>query len=284
MTDTVAVQRIKEQQTRHWNAVAGGWAAWLAWTERSFLSVTECVADRAGWAPGVRVLDLACGAGYPALAAAVRVSPGGKVIASDLAPEMTEVAAAAAAAAGITNIEFRTMDAEQLEIEDASVDSVTNVYGLMFCPDPLRAVREAHRVLRPGGRIAIVTWDERSKSSFFSVITPVAAKHLSLAEPAPGVPGPFRFSSPAELDSMMRTVGFEDVRVESRSMPLELDSADQYCQMFGDVAWKSRIDALDAARLRAFRDDVRRAVDPFVENGRVRLTAASLCTSGRKAW
>src|SRR5262245_23923979 len=283
MTDTAAAQRIKEQQTRHWNAVAGGWAAWLAWTERNFLPVTECVADRAGWRPGVRVLDVACGAGYPALAAAVRVRPGGTVIASDLAPEMTAVAAAAAAAAGITNIEFRTLDAEQLEVDDVSIDSVTNVYGLMFCPDPLRAVREAYRVLSPGGRIAIVTWDEPSKSSFFNVITPVAAKHLVLTAPAPGSPGPFRFSSPAELDSMMRTVGFEDVRVEKRSMLLELDSADQYCQVFGDVAWKSRIDALDAARLQAFREDVRRVVEPYIERGRLRLTAASLCTSGRRA-
>src|SRR5262245_59992671 len=284
MTDTAAAQRIKEQQTRHWNAVAGGWAAWLAWTERNFLAVTECVADRAGWAPGVRVLDIACGAGYPALAAAVRVRPGGTVIASDLAPEMTAVAAAPASAAGITNIEFRTLDAEHLEVDDASVDSVMNVYGLMFCPDPLRAVREAYRVLRPAGRIAIVTWDEPSKSSFFNIITPVAAKHLSLTAPAPGAPGPFRFSSPAELDSMMVTAGFEDVRVESRSMALEFDSADQYCQVFTDVAWKFRIDALYGVRLEAFREDVRRAVDRFVEHGRVRLVAASLCTSGRKAW
>src|SRR5262245_27042172 len=284
MTDTAAAQRITEHQTRHWNAVAGGWAAWLAWTERNFLPVTECVADRAGWRPGVRVLDVACGAGYPALAAAVRVRPGGTVIASDLAPEMTAVAAAAAAAAGITNIEFRTLDAERLGIDDASVDSVTNVYGLMFCPDPPRAVREAYRVLRSGGRIAIVTWDEPSKSSFFNVIAPVGAKHLSLSAPAPGAPGPFRFSSPAELDSIMRSAGFADVRVENRSMMLELDSADQYCQVFADVAWKFRIDALDVAGLEAFREDVRRAVDPFVEHGRVRLAAASLCASGRKAW
>src|SRR5262245_65939103 len=94
MTDTAAAQRIKEQQTRHWNAVAGGWAAWLAWTERNFLAVTECVADRAGWAPGVRVLDIACGAGYPALAAAVRVRTGGTVIWTDLRPECKPVARA----------------------------------------------------------------------------------------------------------------------------------------------------------------------------------------------
>jgi SAM-dependent methyltransferase len=282
VTDAAAAQRIKEQQTKHWNSVAAGWAAWLAWTEREFAPLTDWFVERAGWAPGARVLDVACGAGYPALAAAAVVGPGGTVVASDISPDMIAVTAAAAMAAGLENIECRTMDAEQLAIDDASVDAVTNAYGLMFCPDPVRAIREAHRALKAGGCIAIATWDELSKSPFFNVIFAVGAKHLSLSPPAPGVPGPFRFSVPGEMESLLQNAGFVDVRVESRPMSLAFESAAQYCQIFMDVAWKARIAALAEPQLKAFRDDVARAVQPHMAGGELRLVATSLCASGRK--
>ena len=281
MTDTPAVQQFKEQQTRHWNSVAGGWAAWLAWTEREFAPLTEWFAERAGWAPGARILDVASGSGYPALAAAARVRPGGTVVASDISPDMLAVTSAAAAAAGLENLEYRTMDAEALTIDDASVDAVTNAYGLMFCPDPGRAIREAHRVLKPGGRIALVAWDQLSKSPFFNVIFPVGGKHLSLTPSAPGVPGPFRFSTPGELESLLRDAGFVDVRVESRPISLAFESAAHYGRIFMDVAWKARIDALAEPQLEAFRDDVAAAVQPQMAGGALRLVATSLCASGR---
>jgi enediyne biosynthesis protein CalE5 len=282
VTDDATAQRIKEQQTKHWNSVAEGWSSWLTWTEREFAPLTDWFVERAGWAPGARVLDVACGAGYPALAAAARVRPGGSVVASDIAPEMMAVTSSAAAAAGLDNIECRTMDAEALAIDDASIDAVTNAYGLMFCPDPRRAIGEAHRVLKPGGRIAVVTWDELSRSSFFHVILPVGAKHLSLAPPAPGAPEPFRFAVPGEVELLLRDAGFVDVRVESRPMWLAFESVAQYCQIFTDVAWKARIAALSEPQLTAFRDDVADAVQPHVAGSELRLVATSLCASGRK--
>jgi enediyne biosynthesis protein CalE5 len=159
---------------------------------------------------------------------------------------------------------------------------VTNAYGLMFCPDPGRAISEAHRVLKPGGRIAVVTWDELCRNPFFNVILPVGAKHLSLAPPAPGAPGPFRFSVPGELELLLRDAGFVDVRVESRPMSLAFESVAQYCQIFTDVAWKARIAALAEPQLQAFRDDVTRAVQPHMAGGELRLVATSLCASGRR--
>ena len=66
-------QRFRAQQTRYWNDAAAGWTAWIEWTERNFSPLTAWFADRGCWAPGTRVLDVACGAGYPALTAAARV-------------------------------------------------------------------------------------------------------------------------------------------------------------------------------------------------------------------
>jgi enediyne biosynthesis protein CalE5 len=225
-----------------------------------------------------------CGSGFPALAAAASVRPGGSVVATDISPEMLAVASSRANADGLDNIEFVEMDAEQLKFDDAAFDAVMNAYGLMFCPDLPRASREAHRVLKPGGRFALVTWDDPSKSPFFSVITPVAAPFLSLQPPDPAAPGPFRLSSPSQLELLLRDAGFSDVRVESVSMTLELASAAEYLQVFSDVAWKAKVASLSDTDLERFKQEISHAVQPHLDkvSGGLRLAAASLCVSGRR--
>jgi ubiquinone/menaquinone biosynthesis C-methylase UbiE len=272
----------RSAQERHWNHVAGGWAEWLEWTERNFRPLTTWLAGTAGWVPGAQVADVACGAGYPALEAAAHVSPGGVVHACDLSPVMTEAAAAAARVRGIANVPCHTMDAEALEFGDGTLDAVTNTYGLMFCPDPERTLREAWRVLKTGGRLSVVTWDDPAASPFFTVISGVAARHLSLKPPQAGEPGPFRFASPETLDALLRTAGFEEVRVARLPMTFECASVDEYCRLFGDVAWKSKMDVLSEADKARFRADVALAAGPYAAGAGFRLPASSWCASGRK--
>ena len=79
----------------------------------------------------------------------------------------------------------------RLRVDDNSFDAVTNVYGLMFCPEPQRAVREVHRALKPGGLFALVTWDEPSKSLFFTVIGELAANSSRYRRLIPQHPASF---------------------------------------------------------------------------------------------
>jgi ubiquinone/menaquinone biosynthesis C-methylase UbiE len=272
---------VEDRQTKHWNAVADGWAAWLDWTERNFGPLTAWLQQAAGWTPGIRALDIACGPGYPARAAARAVSPG-RVVAIDASPQMVAVAARRARTDGIENIELVTMDAEALEFPDGSFDAATNAYGLMFCADPLRALEEAHRVLAPRARVAVVTWADASESPFFTVIRGVAAATIGLAEPPPGERGPFRFSSPEELRTLLEQAGFSGVTVERRSMTFEYASAAEYCRMFGDIAWSAKMSALSDAEAAAFRDAVAVAAQRYADGCRLRLAAASLCASAEK--
>jgi SAM-dependent methyltransferase len=279
--DQATLDETKLGQQRHWNAVADGWAAWGEWTDRNFAPLTRWLEEAAGWRPGARVLDVAGGAGYPSLAAAARVRPGGSVTVTDISPEMVAVTSARARAAGLDHLRCLEMDAEALDFEDASFDAVTNAYGLMFCPDPHRALVEAARVLRPGGRAVFVTWDEPEKSPFFTVIRGIAAEHLALPPPDPEAPGPFRLSAPAVLDAMLRAAGFRDVRVESRPMTFECGSAAEYVRMFGDLAWKSRLAVLSEDGAARFNQAVAEAVRPYAGGGGLRLVATSLIASGR---
>jgi SAM-dependent methyltransferase len=273
---------VKEQQKKHWNTVAGGWGTWLDWTSRNFQPIAAWLGNAAHWQPGARVLDVACGSGFPALAAAAAVRPGGTVVATDISPEMLAVAASRARRDALDNIEFVEMDAEQLTFGDGEFDAVMNVYGLMFSPDPSRAIAEARRILRAGGHFSAVTWDEPSRSPFFSVIIAVAVPFLSIQPPVAGAPGPWRLSSATELEALLREAGFSDARVDRVPMTVELASADEYLQVFSDVAWGPRVAAPSDSDFARLREAVTEAVQPHIVGGRVRLVASSLCAAGTR--
>jgi SAM-dependent methyltransferase len=277
-----AEQQLRDQ-LGHWDAVAEGWGRWLEWTERNFSPLTTWLAGACALRDGMRLLDVCCGAGYPALELARRVAPHGRVMATDLSPAMVRVAAQHAHATGVGNITFGAMGAEHLELEDDAFDTVTNAYGLMFCPEPPAAIAEAHRVLARGGTLALVTWDEPQKSPFMTTIRGAAERALALKTPPADGPGPFRFSSPAALRTLLESAGFSDVRVESLPMTFELASALEYLQLFTDYAWKAKVEALSSEAREEFRRAVEEAARPHAApDGRLRLVATSLCTVGRK--
>src|SRR5207245_827214 len=113
--------------------------------------------------PGMWVLDVATGPGEPALTIARRVGPRGLVAGVDFSPTMLRGARARARALGVRNAQFHEMDAERLTFESLTFDRVVCRFGLMLMPDAERALAETHRVLVPGGRVAVAIWSAQSK-------------------------------------------------------------------------------------------------------------------------
>ncbi|HEY2558521.1 MAG TPA: methyltransferase domain-containing protein [Caldimonas sp.] len=138
-------------------------------------SLLARVAPRAG----ERVLDVACGTGWLALDLAREVGPSGSVVGVDLSAAMIDAARRRIAAHGIGNAVMERMDAESLAFPDASFDVVVCALGLMYMPDPRQALREMARVLRPGGRIAVVVWGERRRCGWSPVLSIVEAEVTS---------------------------------------------------------------------------------------------------------
>jgi SAM-dependent methyltransferase len=167
---------------------------------------------------------------------------------------------------------------------DQSFDAVTCAFALMFCPDMDRAVAEVHRVLKPGGRVAYVVWDDPSKSPFITAAGQSVARFFPATPPSPNTPGVFRLAQPGALERLLRAGGFADVTVESRPMTLECASADEYWRMFTDHAAgiKTKIAQLSDADRAALMSAVAEAVSPYLDNGRLRLVATPLCASGRR--
>jgi hypothetical protein len=140
------------------------------------------------------------------------------------------------------------------------------------------------RVLRAGGRLAAVVWDEPSRNPFFIRMLEVMTRFLALPAPDPAAPGPFRLAPADSLASVLRGAGFADVVVESLPMTVECASADEYRRLFADVAagWKPRTAALPAEDRARLEEAVAEAVAPYRVDGRVRMSATALCASGRR--
>ena len=117
--------------------------------------------DLAGVQAGSRVLDVAAGTGESTLMAAARVGSTGNVVAADVSASMLNVAAEAARKAGMTNVETRVMNAENLELDTDSFDAVICRNALMLFSNPAKALTEMRRVVKPGGKVAVMVLRRR---------------------------------------------------------------------------------------------------------------------------
>jgi enediyne biosynthesis protein CalE5 len=228
--------QYKEVQRKDWTDAARGWRTWWPKIEAGVGVVSERLVDLAEIGPGDRVLDVATGIGEPALLAAGRVSPGGRVVGTDIAPGMIALARERAAEAGVDNVEFIEVDAEALDFTDGEFDAVMSRFGLMFFPDLAEALARMRRALVPGGRLAAAVWAQPERAPFVSIAFRVVAQELELPPPGPGVPGPFSLADVAALEAAVRAAGFDDVRSETVAMEVEFESAEEYGAFMHDIA------------------------------------------------
>ena len=160
-------------------------------------------------AVGAHVLDVATGTGLIAVEAARRVGTRGSVLATDFLPAWEPYVREAASAAGVNNVTFAAMPAEALDLPDASFDVAYCQFGLMFVPEPIRALREMRRVLRPGGRIGIAVWSVPEKVGLFlipRIVAPALPPTTGEASPSP-----MSMGAPGLIEEMVAEAGFCDV-------------------------------------------------------------------------
>ena len=155
---------------------------------------------------GVTLLDMASGPGYVAAEATRR---GFDAIGTDIAGDMVDEARRRFAKA-----RFEVADAENLSYRDASFDAVTCAFGMLHFPQPGKAVAEAYRVLRPGGRFAFSVWCGAAKAKVLTLIAEAVQRHTDASIALPPGPGTFMLSDPWVLTALMEAAKFTDVRVE----------------------------------------------------------------------
>jgi SAM-dependent methyltransferase len=223
--------RYKNAQREQWNKDGAAWRRWNPTLDRWYGDVTRQMLDLAHIHPGQRILDIAAGAGEPAVSAAERVGPSGYVLATDISEGIVELALQVARERGLKQVDTRAMDGEKLDLPDGSFDAVLCRLGLMYMPHPVAALREWRRALSVGGRVAVVVYSTPDRNSWGAMPASIIRRRAQLPPPVPGQPGPFSLGGPGVLEGVFRQAGFADPEVRAVTVPHRMSSAGEYVRL-----------------------------------------------------
>jgi SAM-dependent methyltransferase len=146
------------------------------------------------------------------------------------------VAAAGRRASAHRHVATAVFDQSAIAAEDARFDAVINRHGLMFAEDPVAAAREAARVLRPGGRYAVMTWGPREQNPWLGLILDAVGAQFGVPFPPPNVRGPVSLGDPALLASVLQDGGLIDVRIQAIATPMAADSLEAWWELVPKLA------------------------------------------------
>ena len=253
--------------TFDWTAVASGWDAHRGHVEGMKEELSRRLLAQLDLQPGDRVLELGAGTGELARQLATAVGPEGHVVASDVAPGMVELQRKTLA--GLDNAEVAQLDAFDTGLEAGTFDAVVFRMGLMLVDDPPRVLRECHRLLAQGGRLAVAVWAGPEHNPWMTCVGMAAMMHgLVSGGPPTGPGGMFSLADPAVLERVVADAGFTDVVVRDVSTPSRFASADEHFDTVTALAGPL------SAAIAAASEDTQAAV---------RKTAAGLSAAHRTA-
>ncbi len=252
-------EAYRRASLERWARAAPGWGAHRAIFEDAGRPVSGWLVDALEPQPGHRVLELAAGPGDTGLLVAELIQPGGTLISSDAVEEMVELARARARELGIANVEFRTINAEWIDLPTADLDGVIARWGYMLLADPAAALRETRRVLRPGGRVALSAWTAPADNPWASA--PMRElQAMGAAEPPDlDAPNMFAFREPERIRGLLEETGFTDITVEQVDVVFRYDDLDAWWDVQLDVS--TTLADLVRGLTPAQRDDLRDAID-----------------------
>jgi ubiquinone/menaquinone biosynthesis C-methylase UbiE len=256
---THAIEQQRQEIYEIAEAIAPTWERRRPRVEAVSAPVREWMLRELSAEAGDTVLELAAGVGETGFDAAEVIDEQGRLICSDFSPAMLAAARRRGAARGLRNVEYRVLDAEQIELEADAVDGVLCRFGYMLMVDPARALAETRRVLRPGGRLALAVWGTMEQNPFFTIVAMSLVQHGHLPAPEPPGPPVFSMASAERTTELLQGAGFSGVRTEEVSVRFPVADVDDYLSLISDTAGPLGL------ALRALSQTDREAVRAHVE-------------------
>jgi SAM-dependent methyltransferase len=274
---------IRDAQRATWARLSRGWEKWDSVIMEQMAPVGAAIIDALDIGEDQQHLDVAAGTGEPGSSIA-RLSPQGRVVLTDLAPEMLDIAPRRARAQGLVNIETKVCSADDLPFDDATFDSVSVRFGYMFFPDMTRATAELARVLKPGGRLCSSVWVKPEENPWTAIAMQAIATEVVVARPDPDGPNMFRCAAPGCVGALYEAAGLRDIAEWDVDVELVTRSPAEYWEMISEhvslaVAALQQVDGPARERIRATAMTM---VSAFESDGQVRVPGVARCVVGTK--
>lgn len=277
------LEEIREQQKAAWNKFSSGWKKWDDLTMDFLKPMGNEIIRLLTLKDTDVVLDIASGTGEPGLTIASTVH-NGKVIMTDLAEDMLEIARENAARRNIKNTETIVCDVCELPFADNTFDAISCRFGFMFFPDMLIAANEMVRVLKPGGKLATSVWNVPEKNFWVTVTMGAINRNIDMPVPPAGSPGMFRCAKDGLISDLFLLAGLKNISQKEVVSQLNSKTADTYWSMMTEVAAPvaAGLGKADEITREKIKREVYQALDQQYPDGNIVIDASALVISGEK--
>ena len=268
-----------------WQNSARYWDKYRALITQMFAPLTSALVEEARIGPGDKVLDIGGGSGEPSLTIAGIVGPTGSVMFTDPVVGMVETAQAEAGRRALTNIHFKQCSADDLPFADGTFDVAVGRLSAMFFADPVIGVREALRVIRNAGYIALAVWSVEEANPFFSTVNDAVDRFVESAEQDPDAPDAFRFATHGKLAAILEKAGAEKVTERQLNFQIEAPiSFEQFWQLRTEMSESLRkaMAILTPDQLPAVKQAAADAAERYFVSEIMNFPAEALIVTGRK--
>ncbi|HXA84841.1 MAG TPA: class I SAM-dependent methyltransferase [Candidatus Dormibacteraeota bacterium] len=263
--------------TAGWNSFGRANASqkWRRQSAAMGSDMTRAIVDAAQVERGMRVLDIACGTGEPAISLATLLTGNGDVVGVDLSPAPLKIAEERAVQRGLVNVTFKQADAHELPFADNSFDRITSRLGVMFFSDLPRALGEIHRVLKPAGRAVLLVWGAMNQPYFHTTIGTVLRMLPGAIMPESGR-RMFALGQAGVLSQALRQAGFSHAEENFVTVPWTwIGTPEEVWEYFQDVAvpFASLLQTVPAERRAEINAEVLKAIRQYDDGTSIKFTA-----------
>ena len=263
--------------TTDWNSFGRANASqkWRRQSAAMGNDMTRAIVAAAQVRSGMRVLDIACGTGEPAISLAAVLVGDGDVVGVDISPAPLKIAEERAIQRGLSNVTFQQADAHELPFSNNSFDCITSRLGIMFFSDLPRALSEMRRVLKPSGRAILLVWGPMDQPYFQTTIGAILRMLPEASVPESGRKM-FALGNKGVLTQVLRQAGFSEVKEELVTVPWTwMGTPEEVWEYFQDVAvpFASFIQSIPADRRDEIDAEVVKAISQYYDGASIKFTA-----------
>lgn len=230
--------------------------------------------------PGMSVLDLASGAGNPAISLARQAGANGRVLATDLAPGALLGTLRCAFENGLRNLYCCAADMQQLPFPAGCFDRVVCRFGIMYSPELAQALAEIKRVQKSGGQVAFLVWGALAENTAFDVLHRTVGGFLD-REKTPETPLPFRYGAPGSLSIHLQRAGFERVTEQAIHFSTMAPPAMRFWDAQLEMNYGAAVNGLPANLRAALHGQIAAAFEPYRSGSGYRLAGHVRLVTGQ---